>query len=159
MLTQIAFMKTRGQAVALIMVLLLAYPVKSAAQKNQIEKTWFDEAKSSKIQIYRSVDGKFYGKIVWLKDPIDKTTGKPQTDTENPDPKLRNKPLQDMLILTGFVQDPQDMNVYTGGKVYDPDSGKTYCGKITFKGDKLDLRGYLCSFSIFGKTETWTVTN
>ena len=49
-----------------------------------------------------------------------------------------------------------DKNVYTGGSVYDPDSGKTYCGKITFKGSKLDMRGYLCSFSLFGKTETWT---
>jgi uncharacterized protein (DUF2147 family) len=149
-------MKKHMQAVAVAIVFLLALSLKITAQKNQIEKSWFDEGKSSKVQIYPGNDGKFYGKIVWLKDPIDKATGKPQTDVENPDPKLRNRPVMNMVILTGFIADPTDRNVYTGGKIYDPDSGKTYCGKITFKGSTLDLRGYLCSFSIFGKTETWT---
>jgi len=139
-----------------VLLFLFPFSCKLYAHKNPIEKVWFDEGKTSKVQIYQGKDGRFYGKIIWLKDPIDKTTGKPQTDTENPDPKLRTTPVQDLVILRGFTSDPKEKNVYTGGTVYDPDSGKTYCGKITFKGNKLDLRGYLCSFSIFGKTETWT---
>jgi uncharacterized protein (DUF2147 family) len=138
---------------------LLIFCLKISAQKNQIEKCWYDEGKTSKVLIYRAVNGKYYGKIVWLKGPIDKATGKPQKDDENPDPKLRSNPVQDLIILKDFIPDPEDKNVYTGGSIYDPDSGKTYCGKITFKGSKPDLRGYLCSFSIFGKTETWTEAN
>ena len=136
--------------------LLISVSSKISAQKNQIEKTWFDGNKSSKIEIYQGKDGKFYGKITWLKDPIDKATGKPQNDTENPDPKLRNTPVIGLIILHGFRASAENPAVYTGGTVYDPDSGKTYCGKITYKGNKLDMRGYICSFSIFGKTETWT---
>ncbi len=136
--------------------LMLAFTIKISAQKNQLEKVWYDEKKTCKVQIYQGKDGKYYGKMIWLNEPIDKSTGKPQMDKENPDPKLRNTPLQDMVILSGFSPEKNDKNVYTGGTVYDPDSGKTYCGKITFKGSKLDMRGYLCSFSLFGKTETWT---
>ena len=149
-------MKTPHLLLIVIAVISLSYTTKLHAQKNQLEKVWFDENKSSKIQIYQGKDGKFYGKIIWLNEPIDKSTGKPQTDTENPNQKLRNTPVQGLVILNGFEPDPADKNIYKGGTVYDPDSGKTYCGKITFKGNKLDLRGYICSFSLFGKTETWT---
>ncbi len=137
----------------------LAFCLNTSAQRNQIEKCWYDEGKTTKIQIYHATNGKFYGKIVWLKDSIDKTTGKPQKDDENPDPKLRSRPVLNLVILNDFAADQENKNVYTGGNIYDPESGKTYCGKITFKGNKLDLRGYLCSFSIIGKTETWTEAN
>ena len=149
-------MKPRQFHLTAIAIIALAFATKAHAQKNQLEKVWYDENKSSKIQIYQGKDGKFYGKIIWLSEPIDKATAKPQTDTENPDPKLRNMPVLGLVILNDFTPDPEDKNVYKGGTVYDPDSGKTYCGKIIFKGNKLDLRGYLCSFSLFGKTETWT---
>lgn len=108
-------------------VFVCAFVIKAGAQKNQLEKVWYDEKKTCKVQIYQGRDGKFYGKMIWLNEPIDKSTGKPQVDKENPDPNQRNTPLQDMIILRGFTPDPDDKNVYTGGTVYDPDSGKTYC--------------------------------
>ena len=44
---------------------------------------------------------------------------------------------------------------YTEGKVYK--KGKTYCGKITLNPDgTLGLRGFLCSMSFIGKSDTWT---
>ncbi|MDB5281900.1 MAG: hypothetical protein JWO06_975 [Bacteroidota bacterium] len=144
---------------AALVCFMIAFAGKTFAQKNQIEKVWYDEKKTCKVQIYLAKDGKYYGKMIWLSEPIDKKTGNPQVDKENPNEKLRNVPLQDMVILSGFTPDPKDPNVYTGGSVYDPDSGKTYCGKITFKGKELDMRGYICSFSLFGRTETWTLAN
>ena len=152
-------MKKHVLSFAALFICMLSFIAKAEAQKNQIEKVWYDEKKTCKVNIYQGKDGKYYGKMIWLNEPIDKSTGKAQMDKENPDPKLRSTPLQDMVILSGFTPDPKDKNVYTGGNVYDPDSGKTYCGKITFKGNKLDMRGYMCSFSIFGKTETWTEAN
>lgn len=127
------------------------------AQKNQIEHVWFNQEKTSKIQVYLAKDGKFYGKLVWLDNPNDEKTGKPKTDKENPDDALKSAPLQGLLILKGFSVDANDKNLYTGGTVYDPKNGKTYCGKLTFKGNSLDLRGFLCSASFLGRTSTWTL--
>ena len=145
------------KSISVIMLAIIGLVVNAGCPKNQIEKVWYDEKKTCKIEIYKAVDGTYCGKMIWLNEPIDKKTGKPQMDTENPEPVKRNVPLIGLVMLKGFKQDKDDNNLYTGGTVYDPDSGKTYCGKITFKGTKLDLRGYLCSFSLFGKTETWTL--
>ncbi len=136
------------------LILCLAFTGKIFAQ-DQIEKIWYNGEKTSKIQIYLAKDGHYYGRIYWLKEPNDKETGKPRTDKENPDEKLRNTPLQGMLIMTGFRKNPDNKDEYIDGRIYDPKKGKTYCGKITFKGKTLDLRGYLCSLTFLGRTETW----
>ncbi len=143
-------------AIALFALASIAKPG-PVAGKNQVERTWFDEKKTCKIQIYLAVDGRYYGKMVWLNEPIDKKTGKPVVDKENPDENQRNQPLLNSIMLRGFTQDPNNPNVYTGGTVYDADNGKTYCGKITFKGNTLEMRGYLCSIPLFGRTEVWTI--
>jgi len=39
--------------------------------------------------------------------------------------------------------------------VYDPKSGKTYSCKMTLKGDKLDIRGFV-GVSLIGRTDTFT---
>ncbi len=47
-------------------------------------------------------------------------------------------------------------NAYTGGRLYDPEKGKTYSGKITLVSPKqLDLRGYI-GISLIGRTSKWT---
>lgn len=125
------------------------------SQKHAVERTWYNAEKTSKIKVYKAVDGKYYGKIVWLKTPTN-ANGQPRTDKENTNEKLQQRPLMDMLILSGFTT-TEDPNVLEGGKVYDPNNGKTYCGKLTLKGNALDLRGFLCSMSMFGRTSEWTL--
>lgn len=139
------------------LTLLMFLTKQLSAQKNQIEKVWYNQEKTSKIQVYLAKDGKYYGKIIWLSEPNDKVTGKPRTDKENPDAARRNDPLMGTLVLKGFSPDASDPNTYTGGTVYDPKNGKTYCGKVTFKGTSLDLRGYICSVPFLGRTSTWTL--
>jgi uncharacterized protein (DUF2147 family) len=76
----------------------------------------------------------------------------PVTDTHNPDPKLRSRPLCGLRIGTGFVEaDPQHAR---GGHLYDPKSGHTYSGQMTAEGNALHLRGYI-GLPIFGRSETW----
>ncbi len=72
-----------------VICFLLALSKVSFAQKDQLENTWYNEKKTSKIQIYLAKDGGYYGKVVWLDNPNDKDTGKPKLDKENPDEKLR----------------------------------------------------------------------
>ncbi|HRG88185.1 MAG TPA: DUF2147 domain-containing protein [Chitinophagales bacterium] len=141
----------------LIVFTLMLFSIATFAQKNQIEHVWYNQEKTSKIQVYLAKDGKFYGKVVWLDKPNDEETGKPKLDKENPNDALKSTPIMGILILKGFSVDPEDKNVYTGGTVYDPKNGKTYCGKLTFKGKELDLRGFLCSASFLGRTSTWTL--
>jgi uncharacterized protein (DUF2147 family) len=121
------------------------------AQTDAIERLWYNEEKTSKIQVYKAVDGKFYGKIAWLK--VTEENGKPRTDSKNPNDALKNTPLLGLLILKGFKKDGDDQ--YTGGTIYDPKNGKTYSCKITRNGDKLNVRGYI-GFSLIGRTTTWT---
>lgn len=74
------------------------------------------------------------------------------TDQQNPDSSLRNRPLCNLTIGTGFHQsDPAHL---TDGHLYDPKSGHTYRGTIAAEGDTLKLHGYI-GISLFGRTETW----
>ncbi len=126
------------------------------AQKNPIERIWNNQEKSSKIQIFKGTDGKYYGKIVWLSKQND-AKGKLRTDIHHPNETHRNQPLLNLVILKGFTRSSTDINLYEEGSIYDPNNGKTYCGKLTLKGDKINLRGFICGFSILGRSSIWTL--
>ena len=135
----------------LVMLTLVTVNIAAKAQTDQIEGLWYNDVKSGKILITRDKDGKFYGKVVWLKEPL--KNGKPKIDELNEDEKLRSRPRLGLPVLYGFVKDGDKK--YTDGKIYDPNNGKTYSCNMTFKGDKLDIRGYI-GISLFGRTTTWT---
>ncbi len=121
------------------------------AQKDPIERLWYNEEKTAKIDIYKAVDGKFYGKIIWLKEPL--RNGKSKIDIHNPDASKRNNPIIGLMILRGFKKDGK--TEYHDGTVYDPKNGKTYSCKMYLKGNKLEVRGYY-GISIIGRSTTWT---
>jgi uncharacterized protein (DUF2147 family) len=139
----------------LLAILCLLVTWAAHAQKHPIERTWYNAEKSSKIRIFKATDGRYYGKIVWLKTPND-PNGQARTDNKNPDDEKKTKPLMDLMILSGFSL-TNDNNVLEGGKVYDPNNGKTYCGKLTVKGNTIDLRGFICGMSLLGRTSQWTL--
>ena len=145
------------QIIAIATLLLFSISTFAQREKNQIEKVWYNQEKTSKIEVYLAKDGKYYGKIVWLDKLNDEKTGKPKLDKENPEDALKSSPIMGLLILKGFSIDAENKNLYTGGTVYDPKNGKTYCGKLTFKGNTIDLRGFICSVPFLGRTSTWTL--
>ena len=117
---------------------------------------WLTNGKEpAKIQIYKSYD-KFYGKIIWLQNP--EKDGKARVDANNPDESKRNRPIISLGILNGFKFDRDDKE-YTGGKIYDPESGKTYNCQLSLRSkNTLKVRGYV-GWSLFGRTEMWTRVN
>lgn len=121
------------------------------AQADPIEHTWYNEAKTGKVQIYKARDGKYYGKLVWLKEP--NRDGKPKLDIANPDKSKRNQPTLGLILLKGFKKTEE--GVYDDGTIYDPKNGKTYDSVMKLHGDKLDVRGYIM-VSLIGRSETWT---
>ena len=82
--------------------------------------------------------------------------GKPKVDENNPDEAKRNTPLIGLVLLRGLEKDGD--KEYDGGKIYDPKNGKTYSCKITYKGNTLDLRGFV-GVSLLGRTSTWTIAD
>jgi uncharacterized protein (DUF2147 family) len=86
------------------------------------------------------------GKIVKVLKP---TPGKPTMDIANPDPTKRKNPIEGTYILTDFT----DAGALWKGKIYNPDSGKTYNAKLTRNPDgTLKVEGciaFLC------KGPTW----
>jgi len=143
----------RGLTKKIVPVLMLLVSVVGThvvkAQSDKIEGVWLNEEKDAKIQIYKARDGKFYGKIVWLKDPTE--NGKPKTDKKNPKDQMKTQPLVELVILKGFNMDG---NTYEDGTIYDPTNGKTYDCKMTYKGKTLAIRGFI-GLSLFGRTTIW----
>lgn len=73
-------------------------------------------------------------------------------DVNNASAGLRDRPLKNLTILTGFSGGPKE---WTGGSIYNAEDGKTYSGTITMDGDNtLKLRG--CVVVPICKTQTWT---
>ena len=116
---------------------------------------WFNEEKDAKIEVYKE-NGKFYGKIVWLEEPIDPETGKPKLDDENPDEEMQMRPVMGLLLVWNFVYD--DDGVWEDGKIYDPKSGNTYSCYMKLQSmNELKVRGFI-GISIIGRTTYWTRT-
>ena len=135
----------------LILLTIVAVSINAKAQTDKIEGLWYNDVKTAKIQITKENNGKFYGKVVWLKEPL--KDGKPKVDEMNSDEKLRSRPRLGVPVLADFVKDGD--NKYSGGTIYDPNNGKTYSCKMTYKGKTLDIRGYI-GISLFGRTTTWS---
>ena len=128
---------------------------KAQVKANDVEGIWLNEDKDAHIRI-ENRDGKYYGNIVWLKEPYEEGTTDPKVDDENPDPELQKRPIMGLELLSGFVFDGDDE--WEDGDIYDPKSGKTYSCYMKFTDDtqdKLKVRGYI-GVSLLGRTTYWT---
>lgn len=104
--------------------------------------------KKAIIQLTES-NGKVSGKIIKVLD-----AQKAKAVCTKCPGSLKNKPVEGLQILSGLKADGN--NKWSDGKLVDPESGKTYSGKLTLSdnGQSLDLRGYVGS-PIFGRSQTW----
>ncbi len=141
---------------AFILIILLLLPFGSAISKDEkdaITGTWLTGKKDAKVKIYEQ-KGKYYGKIIWLKNP-NYEDGKEKVDKENPDENKRKRKILGLNILKDFVYDED--NEWDDGEIYDPKSGNTYSCNIELveDGKVLEVRGYI-GISLFGRTEIWT---
>ncbi len=123
-----------------------------AINSDDILGVWLNEDKDAHVEIYKEGD-QYFGKIVWLKFPIDEETGKPKVDDENPDEDLRDQPVLGLVLLKDFVFDRDE---WDSGSIYDPKNGKTYDCYMELKDeDNLKIRGYI-GISLLGRTTYWT---
>jgi uncharacterized protein (DUF2147 family) len=112
---------------------------------------WMNEEKEARFEIFKCGD-KLCGKIIWLKEPLRK--GKPKTDDQNPNPKLKARPILGMLFMKDFEY--KGNNKWDEGTIYDPKSGKTYsCYMKVITKDKMEVKGYI-GISLIGRTQLWS---
>ena len=86
------------------------------------------------------------GRIVRILKP---TPGKPQVDANNPDPRLRTRPIAGITILTGLTPASDGWR----GNVYDPKSGRTYTARVWRAGAGLKVEG---CWGVLCRTQDWT---
>jgi uncharacterized protein (DUF2147 family) len=148
---------------AVFLVIMMAF-TSSAQAQGKPDKivgyylTYDDEtgAEKSQVQIYKDPNnGKYYGKIVWLKEPL--KDGKPKVDDKNPEVKYQKRAIIGLEILKGFKFDKSNEE-WNDGTIYNPSSGKTYNCYINFESaTKIKIRGYIgASWMGLGKTAYWT---
>jgi len=113
---------------------------------------WLTGDKATKIEIYQNEDGTFAGKIIWLQEPND-AKGNPKKDINNPDVKLQQQPLIDLIVLSDFVR--ENRNKYKNGEYYEPTTGKTYSAKIELINNNTITIRYFIGVPTLGRTDTW----
>ena len=89
---------------------------------------------------------KLCGRISRVLVPTD--DGGPATDRNNPDPKLRSRPVLGLEVLSGFTDNGKDWR----GRIYDPEGGKWYKSIIKRAGNGLKVQGCV---AFFCRTQNW----
>ncbi|MEX1189841.1 MAG: DUF2147 domain-containing protein [Bacteroidia bacterium] len=137
---------------ALVLVLMFSSSVFAQDAGDRLLGVWEPSNGKARVKIEK-IGSKYFGKIVWLKEPEDPETGKPKVDKNNADPALQNAPLKGYRLLKDFVYKGEDE--WTEGTIYDPENGSTYSSTIKMTDENtLDIRGYI-GISAFGRTDVW----
>jgi len=113
---------------------------------------WEPSHGKGRVKIEKIGD-KYFGKVVWLKEPLDPETREKKLDKSNPDETLRKRKRLGLRVLQDFA--PNGNGYWDSGTIYDPENGTTYNCKITMKNkNTIDIRGFV-GVSMFGRTDTW----
>jgi len=145
-------MLPHSNRIAMLLVLLLAACPWAALAG--IQGRWLVEDEGAHVEIARCGDA-LCGTLVWLAEPFDEK-GEPLRDPLNRDPALREREVQGMQILTGIPLQPDRKGVWSGGRIYDPQRGKSYRCTLRMDGENtIKMRGFL-GISLLGKTTRWS---
>lgn len=126
------------------------------ATEDAILGYWYTAEKETLLEIYEE-NGQYHGRILWLAEPRypegDPDAGALRRDRENPDPEKRDVPIIGLVFIEGLEHSGDAR--YKGGRIYNPDNGKTYKCTVQVEEDRLKLRGFI-GISALGRTEHWT---
>lgn len=105
---------------------------------------WWSEERDGRIQFFKAKTGTYTGRLVWSK--------KPRPDTENPNAKLRSRPVVGIILIWKLRFEDGE---YVDGYVYNPEDGGTYRIEAEVLGpNAVKIRGYM-GLSLFGQSQVW----
>jgi uncharacterized protein (DUF2147 family) len=129
------------------MLVLGASSCAHAQGESPILGRWLTEARDGIIEITRAADQSYQGRIVG-------GDARRRLDRHNPDPGRRRQELLGQSILLGLHDDGEGK--WSGGTIYDPDSGRTYrCNIELLDHDRLKLRGFI-GLALLGRSQIWS---
>jgi uncharacterized protein (DUF2147 family) len=139
-------------ALAIVAIVFTNVALSAQNDADAILGYWQNGEGTGHIKIEK-IGNKYFGKIVWLKEPIDKETGKPKVDRKNPNPKMHNTPVLGYRVLRDFSFEGD--NKWANGMIYDPKKGEDYKSTIIMVSkNKIEVRGYI-GISLIGRTDNW----
>jgi uncharacterized protein (DUF2147 family) len=146
-------MRTSLLFIALLLLPLTRVHAQAPAEPgDRLIGVWEPSHGKARVKIEK-IGGKYYGKIVWLREPNDPATNAPKVDKNNPDEALRTVPLRGYRLLKDFIYSGN--NEWAEGTIYDPENGSTYSCVIILKDDNtLDIRGFI-GVKALGRTDVW----
>jgi len=137
-----------GFIIAFMAMSLASVPVR--AQGVEPVGVWLTEAGDARVRVSKCSGG-ICGVIVWLREPIDSSTGRPQVDDKNPNPALKTRPVIGLPLFSAMQ--PAAPNKWSG-RIYNADDGGTYASSVSMAGSN-SLRVEGCVGALCGG-ETWT---
>lgn len=121
------------------------------AQSQTPVGVWLHANKRIRVEIYRCGE-RLCGKTVWFRRPND-AQGLPLVDLKNRNAKLRKRPLLRLTVLRGLRR--SSTNLWTGGKIYNPDDGVDYLAQMSIHNGTLRVHAYVVMPAL-GQTLIWT---
>lgn len=118
----------------------------AAHASDPAEGEWLTTGGKGRVQISPCTNfpSRLCGKILWIY--------KNHTDAHNPDPRLRARAIVGIQFLSNFHNEGPGR--WTGGTIYDPESGKTYNSLMSIRpSNVLEVKGCVLMFC---QTQTWT---
>ena len=138
--------------IAALAMLLVGMPARAEVRGGP-DGIWLTQAGDAKVRVSRCGAG-ICGVVVWLKEPIDPLTGKPQVDDKNPNPALAKRPIIGLSLFSGMRSVGPNQ---WAGQIYNADDGKSYASHISVSGpDALRVEGCVGTFC---GGEDWTRTS
>ncbi len=142
----------RSGLIRVFIVLMISLSNTTLATESQdVYGEWLTEGDSAQIRIEACEQG-VCGTLIWL-NPNSLNAGETAEtvkDFHNKDPELAQRNLLGLTMLWGFEPGKQG---WKGGKIYDPESGKTYASKIKrLDNNILQVKGCI---SLFCQSQSW----
>jgi len=133
-----------------VLAALLGVSSAKAQAGGEMAGIWLTQAGDAKVRVSKCGGG-ICGVVIWLREPINPATGKPQVDDKNPNPALAKRPMIGLALFSGMkASGPNKWS----GQIYNADDGKGYASSISVAGpDTLKVEG--CVGSLCGG-ESWT---
>lgn len=118
-----------------------------AADGKDVFGIWKVQSGTALVEIKDCGDGTPCGNLI----SIDAPNPEAVLDDKNPDPELAKKPLLGSRMLWGFEE---KKTKWSGGRIYDAESGKDYKSKIQLQEDgTLEVKGCVGPFC---QSQVWT---
>jgi uncharacterized protein (DUF2147 family) len=144
--------RAAGYATASVVVATLVGTVAAHAADPKVQGVWIDAKGDGAVEIGPCGD-KLCGRIVWIKDPLDKA-GKPLVDLYNPEAAKKKRPICGLPIIGDLKR--QSDGSWDTGWIYDPNEGKSFDLEVRgLSSDRLQIKGYM-GMKFLSETFIWT---